>query len=103
MAKNPDLVPALTALFSAKNLAEMRQVITAHPILLAPETDAHIRRETANVTTPVYRDQAPSPSPRTPLRKFWNSVVEVKLCMVPDARRDTATQFVQSHSNIGLI
>jgi hypothetical protein len=56
MPDNPDLQPALTALFSAKSSAEMRQVLTAHPVLLEPETDAYIRRETANVTIPAYRD-----------------------------------------------
>jgi len=56
MPDNPDLVPALTALFSAKSSAEMRQVLTAHSVLLDPETDAFIRRETANVTIPADRD-----------------------------------------------
>jgi len=58
MPDNPDLVPALTALFSAKSSAEMRQVLTAHPVLLDPETDAYIRRETTNVTILAYRDHA---------------------------------------------
>jgi hypothetical protein len=56
MRDNPDLVPALTALFAAKSSAEMRRVLTAHPVLLEPEADAHIRRETTNVTIPAYRD-----------------------------------------------
>jgi hypothetical protein len=57
MPDNPDLVPALSALFSARSFAEMRQVLTAHPVLLEAETDAYIRRETINVTIPADRDQ----------------------------------------------
>jgi hypothetical protein len=56
MPNDPDLVPALTALFSAKSSAEMREIIRAHPVLLDPRTDTYVRQETANVTTPAHLD-----------------------------------------------
>jgi len=56
MSDNPDLLTALTALFAAKSSAEMRRVLTAHPVLLDPETDVYFRRVTANATNPAYRD-----------------------------------------------
>lgn len=56
MPNNPDLAPAVAALLSAKSLVEVRQALTAHPVLLDPETDAYIRHETTTVTIPAHRD-----------------------------------------------
>jgi hypothetical protein len=52
----PDAATAVKELLAAKSLAQMRDIIRAHPLLLSPQTDAYLQQETAHLTTPALRD-----------------------------------------------